>query len=64
MWYVLTDNLDFDIDLDQSLRQRVDLDETRVHSSCEASKLRDQAYITLCYRFVWVWAHYAARNGS
>ena len=43
----LTNDLDLDIDLDQVLGQRVDLDETRVYSSGEATKLRHEADITL-----------------
>lgn len=34
-------NLDLDVDLDELLRERVDLDETRVDCAVEASELRD-----------------------
>lgn len=58
------DNLNLDIDLDERLRERVDLDETRVHSSCETSEFGDETDISLGDGLVWVGADDAARNRS
>lgn len=41
-------------DLDEVLRQRVDLDETGVHSSCETTKLGHETDVALGDRLVWV----------
>lgn len=43
-----TDNLDLHVDLNQALRQRVDLDKTRIGGSRESSKLRDKTNVALC----------------
>jgi hypothetical protein len=58
------DNLDLDVDLNQALRQRVDLDETRVDSAREAAEFGDQTDITLRDGLVRVGADEAARNSS
>jgi len=55
-------NLNLDIDLHKRLRERVDLDETRVDSTSEATELGDQTDITLLDGLVRVWAADAARN--
>lgn len=58
------DNLDLDIDLDQALRQGVDLDQTGVDCLVEFAELRDEADITLANVLVRVGAADAARNGA
>ena len=58
------DNLDLDIDLDQSLRERIDLDETRVNGANKATEFGDQADVSLRNRLVGIWANHAARDGS
>lgn len=57
---VHTNDLNLDIDLDETLAERVDLDQTGVDSAIEATELGDQAYITLRDRFVGVRAEDAA----
>ena len=59
-----TNDLNLHIDLDQLLRQRIDLHQTRVHSAIEAAELRHQAYIALADGSVWVRAADAAGDGA
>ena len=68
-WQILindshTNNLDFHINLDELLRQWIDLDKTRVDCAVEPSELRDQAHITLTDRPVRVGAADAAWNSA
>jgi len=58
------DDLNLDIDLDETLRERVDLDETGVDSPREATELGDQADIALRDGLVGVGTDEAARNRS
>jgi hypothetical protein len=51
------DNLNLDIYLDQILRERVDIDETWVDGTGEATELGDQANISLIYWLVWIRAY-------
>ena len=55
-----TDNLDLDIDLNELLAQRVDLDQTRINSAVELSKFGDKAYVALIDLLIRVRADYAA----
>lgn len=50
--------------LDQRLRQRVNLDKTRIHSSSEAAEASDQTNVTLSHWLVWVRAEHAAGDGA
>lgn len=59
-----TNNLNLDIDLNELLRKRIDLDKTRVDSAVESSKLRDQADIALTDRAVRVGTADAAGHGT
>ncbi len=59
-----TDNLDFDIDLDELLGERVNLDETRIDSTVESAKLCDQADVALADGAVRIGAADAAGNGT
>ncbi len=59
-----TNDLDLDIDLDQALRERIDLNQARVDSAIESTKLSNQPNVTLGNRLVWVRADDAARNGT
>lgn len=61
-WHL--DNLDLDIDLDESFGQWVDLDQTRVDSSRKATELGDQTHVTLRHRLVGVGADNAAGDGT
>lgn len=61
---IRTNNLDFNIDLDEFLGERVDLVETRIHRTSEAAKLGDQANIALGHGLVRVRADDAARDSS
>lgn len=58
-----TNDLDLDVNLDESLGKRVDLDETGVDGAVESSELRDQANVSLRHRFVWIGAEDATRDG-
>lgn len=58
------DDLNLDIDLDESLRQRVDLDQARIDGAGEATKLGDQAHIALRHRLVGVRATDTAWNST
>lgn len=57
-------NLDLDIDLDETLRERVDVDETWVDGAREATELGDETDITLVDGLVGVGTDDAARNGT
>ena len=59
-----TDYLDLNIHLDQSLTERVDLDQSRVDSAVEATELCDETDITLRHRLVRVRTDNAAGNGA
>jgi hypothetical protein len=56
------DDLDLDVDLDEALGKRVDLDETRVNGAREATEFGDQADVTLRDGLVRIGADEAARN--
>lgn len=60
----LTNNLDLDVDLNQVLRERVDLDETGVDGARETAKLGDKSYITLADGLIRVGTAETARNGT
>ena len=55
-------DLNLDIDLHERFGQRVDLDETGVDSTSEATELGDQTDVALLDGLVWVRAADAARN--
>lgn len=59
-----TNNLNFDIDLDESLTERVDLDKTGIDGLVEFSELGDQTNISLVHLLVRVRATYDAGKGS
>lgn len=65
-WWLetLTNNLNLDIDLDQALTERVDLDQTGVDSLVEAAKLGDKTNVALAHALVGVRADDAARNST
>lgn len=50
--------------MDKFLRQRVDLDETWVDGTVEATELGDQTNVSLADWLVWVGANDAARDGA
>lgn len=50
------DDLNLDIDLDESLRQWVDLDQTGINGACESTEFGDQTNVSLRYRLVGVGA--------
>jgi len=56
------DDLDLDIDLNERLAERVDLDEAGVDCLVEFAELGDEADISLPYALVGVRAAYAAWN--
>lgn len=56
--------MNLDIDLNEAFTERVDLDETRIDSTIEATKLGNQANISLGDRFVWVRTEYATWNST
>lgn len=56
--------LDLDVDLHQSLAERVDLDQTRVDSAVKLAELGDETDITLLDALVRVGAADAARDGT
>ena len=57
-------NLDLDIDLNESLRERVDLDQTGIDGAREATELGDQADVSLRDWLVGIRADNAAGNGA
>lgn len=57
-------NLNFDVDLGELFRQRIDLDQTGIHGAIESAKFGDQSDVTLRNRFVRIRADNAAGNGS
>jgi len=59
-----TNNLNLDIDLDESLGKRVYVNKTRVDSAGETTELGDESDISLIHRLVWVWATETSWNGS
>lgn len=50
--------------MDELLRQRVDLHETWVDGTVEATELGDQTDISLANWLVWIGANDAARDGT
>ena len=59
-----TNNLNLDIHLDKLLRQRVDLDKTRIDSAIEATELGNETDVSLADWLVWVGAYDTAWDGS
>ena len=53
---VLTNDLNLDIDLNESFAEGVDLDKSRIDSTIESSKLGDQSNVSLGDWLVWVGA--------
>lgn len=62
LWHL--DDLNFDIDLNELLAERIDLDETWIDSSIKASKLGDKTDIALIHWLIGIRADNATRNGS
>ena len=62
MWYL--HDLNLNIDLNKTLRERIDLDKTWVDCAVEATKLGDKTNITLVNRLVRVGANNATRNST
>lgn len=58
------DDLDLDVDLDQALAQRVDLDEARIDRLVELAELGHQADVALVHLLVRVREAEAARDGA
>lgn len=56
--------LDLDINLDETLAERIDIDQTGVDSLVELAELGDETNITLLDVLVWVGADDAAGNGT
>jgi hypothetical protein len=61
-WRARTDNLDLDIDLDEALAERIDLDETGINSSVKTTEFRDEADVSLRDGLVWIRADDTAWN--
>ena len=59
-----TNYLDLDINLNETLGQRIDLDKTRVNSAVKSPKLGHKPDIALRNGLVWIRADDAARNSS
>ena len=57
-------DLDLDIDLNEALGERIDLDETRVDGTRKATEFGDETNVTLRDRLVGIGADDAAGNGS
>lgn len=58
------DDLNLDINLDEALRKRVDLDEARVNGLVETAELSDKTDIALVHVLVGVWTADATGNGA
>ena len=58
------DNLDLDIDLDETLRERVDFDKTWVDGAIETTEFGDETDVALRDGLVWVGAADAAWDGA
>ena len=61
---VHTNDLNFDINLNETFTERVDLDETGINSAIESTELGDQTDVTLRDRFVGVRTANAAGESS
>jgi len=61
---IRTNNLNLDIDLDETFTKGVDLDETGINSAIESTEFGDQANITLRDGFVGVRTDDAAGDGT
>ena len=57
-----TNYLNFDVHLDQLLRERIDLDKTRIHGTVKATKFGDKTNIALVDRSIWIWTDNTAWN--
>ena len=62
VWH--TNDLNLYVDLDELLRQRVDLHETWVDGAIEATELGDETNVSLADWLVWVGANDAAWDGT
>lgn len=62
--WIHTNNLDLDIDLDETFGERVDLDKTWIDCAVETTELGDQTDITLRDRLVRVGTEDTAGNSS
>jgi hypothetical protein len=59
-----TNDLDFDVNLDETFAEGIDFDKTRVDCAIKPTELGDQTDVTLRYRLIWIRANDAARDGS
>jgi hypothetical protein len=59
-----TNNLNLDINLDETFAEWVDLDETGINRAIKSTELGDQTDVTLRDRFVGVRADNTTRNGA
>jgi hypothetical protein len=60
----LTNDLNLDIDLNETFTERVDLDKTGIDSAIKSTELGDQTDVTLRDRFVGIRTANAAGEGS
>lgn len=63
-YLIHTNNLNLDVNLDEALAKRIDLDKARVDGTSEATKLGNEPDITLLDRLVGVRANNTARNST
>jgi hypothetical protein len=59
-----TNNLNLDVDLDKTLTERIDLDETGVNRAIKSTEFCDETDVTLRDRFVGVRADDATGDGT
>lgn len=57
-------NLDLDINLDQLLAERIDLDKSRINSAIETSELGNESNVALIHWLIGIWTNDTAWNGS
>ena len=61
---IRTNDLNFDIDLDELLRQGIYLNQAGIHCAVEPTELGNQTNVSLADGLVRIWANDAAWNGS
>jgi hypothetical protein len=59
-----TNNLNLDIDLEETFAERVNFDETRIDCAVESTEFGDQANVALRYGFVRIGAADTTRKGA
>lgn len=59
-----TNNLNLHIDLNKTFAERINLDQTRINCTIEATKFGNKTNVTLRYGLIWIWADDTTRDST